>query len=146
MSESGELALAALIGLGTTSSVLVGAVVGLYAPLSRRALACVLAFAAGALISALAIDLAYGSARELHLYGFGFQGAWIFVGGGFAAGSVIYYSASLYLEKRGAAVRYPTRFREYVQDRKQHELQRLIRLLAKCEVAPALRIRPRVKV
>jgi zinc transporter ZupT len=134
MSEAGQLALVSLIGLGTTSSVLVGAAVGLYVPLSKRALACVLAFAAGALISALAIDLAYGSALELHLHGFGFRGAWVFVGGGFAVGATIYYSASLYLEKRGAAVRYPTRFREYVQDRKKHELHELIRLLAKCDL------------
>jgi zinc transporter ZupT len=134
MSNAAELALVSLIGFGTTSSVLVGATVGLYVPLSKRMLACVLAFAAGALISALAIDLALGSAQELHLRGFGFQGAWIFVGGGFALGAILYYSASRYLEKAGAAVRYPTRFREYVKDRKQHELHKLVRLLAKSDL------------
>ena len=38
----------ALLGLATTSSSIVGAALGLYVPLSKRILACVLAFAAGA--------------------------------------------------------------------------------------------------
>ncbi len=134
MSDATELALVSLIGFGTTSSVLVGATVGLYVPLSKRMLACVLAFAAGALISTLAIDLALGSAQELHLRGFDFQNAWIFVGGGFALGAILYYSASRYLERTGAAIRYPTRFREYVQHREQHELHKLIRLLARSDL------------
>src|SRR5260370_34852868 len=45
------LLFAAALGLGTTSSCMLGAAIGLYCPLSKRVLACVLAFAAGALIS-----------------------------------------------------------------------------------------------
>jgi zinc transporter ZupT len=134
MSDATELALVSLIGFGTTSSVLLGAAVGLYVPLSKRVLAGLLAFAAGALISALAIDLALGSAQELHQRGFDFQGAWLFVGGGFALGASLYFTASRFLEKTGAAVRYPSRFREYVQDRQRHELRELIRLLAKSDL------------
>jgi CRP-like cAMP-binding protein len=130
-----EQALAvALLGLGTTSSVLVGAAFGLYVPLSKRVLACILAFAAGALIAALAIELAFESAQELHRQGFAAQSAWAFVGGGFALGALVYYVAAIYLEKNGAAVRYPTRFREYALARKQQETQSLIRLLAKCDL------------
>jgi hypothetical protein len=51
-----ELGVAALLGFGTTSSSIVGARLGLYVQISKRILACILAFAAGALISALAID------------------------------------------------------------------------------------------
>jgi hypothetical protein len=65
MSDAPELVLVSLIGFGTTSSVLLGAAIGLYVPLSKRMLAALLACAAGALISALAIDLALGSAKEL---------------------------------------------------------------------------------
>ena len=61
-----ELGAAALLGLGTTSSSVVGAVLGLYVRFSRRILACILAFAAGALISALAIELGYEGAQVLH--------------------------------------------------------------------------------
>ena len=74
-----------------------------------------------------AIDLALGSAKELHLRGFDFRGAWFFVGGGFALGASLYFGASRFLERSGAAVRYPSRFREYVQDRERQELRELIR-------------------
>jgi zinc transporter ZupT len=53
MNSPYELAMASLLGLGTTSSSLLGAAIGLYVPFSKRPLACLLAFAAGALISAL---------------------------------------------------------------------------------------------
>src|SRR5258707_13660882 len=92
----------AALGLGTTSSCMLGAAVGLYAPLSKRVLACVLAFAAGALISALAIELAFEGAEALHRQGFGAQSAWAFIGGGFAIGAVTDFSASLFFEQGGA--------------------------------------------
>jgi CRP-like cAMP-binding protein len=125
-------ALAALLGLATTSSSLVGAGLGLYVALSKRLLACVLAFAAGSLIAALAIELAYEGAQQLRGQGFGTQPAWGFIGGGFALGATLYYAAALFLERRGAAVRYPTRFREYALERKQQETRQLIDLLACC--------------
>jgi zinc transporter ZupT len=59
MSTPYALAMASLLGLGTTSSSMLGAAIGLYLPISKRLLACLLAFAAGSLISALAIELAY---------------------------------------------------------------------------------------
>jgi hypothetical protein len=51
--------MASLLGLATTSSPLLGVAIGLYVPFSKRPLACLLAFAAGSLISALAIELGY---------------------------------------------------------------------------------------
>ena len=65
-----EVLLASLIGLATTSSATAGTAIGLYYPLSMRSFACILAFAAGALISALAINLAYHGAVHLHQIGF----------------------------------------------------------------------------
>jgi CRP-like cAMP-binding protein len=134
MSAVAELALVSLVGFGANASVLLGASLGLYVPLSKRVLAGMLAFAAGALISALAIDLAFGSARELHLRGFDFQSAWFFVGGAFALGASLYFTVSRFLERTGAAVRYPGQFRRYVQDRERQELQELIELLAKSDL------------
>ena len=91
-----------------------GAALGLYVPLSKRLLACVLAFVAGALISALAIELAFEGALELLHQGVQLHNAaWEFVGGGFAVGSIVYYSTSLILDRKGAAIRYPARFFEY---------------------------------
>jgi zinc transporter ZupT len=129
-----ELAMAALLGLATTSSSMLGAAIGLYTPLSKRPLACLLAFAAGSLISALAIELAYEGAQSLHHRGFDTRAAWAFVSAGFAFGAIIYYSASLFLERKGAAVRYVTQFREYAMARKQADAKERIKLLAACDL------------
>jgi len=88
-----------LIGLATTASSILGAALGLYVPIRKRVLACILAFAAGSLISALAIDLAFEGAQQLHAQGFHAAAAWALVGGGFALGAIIYYLASLYLDQ-----------------------------------------------
>jgi CRP-like cAMP-binding protein len=134
MSTPVEVAVVSLLGLGTTSSAIGGAAIGLYLPLSKRLLACILAFSAGALISALAIELAYEGARDLHRQGFTTHAAWAFVGGGFAIGAVFYYCASLFLEKKGGAVRYQTRFREFARDRKRQEVKETIALLSRCDL------------
>ena len=130
----GDILAAATLGLVTTSSSFLGAALGLYVPLSKRALAAILAFAAGSLISALAIELAYEGAQDLHHHAFSAGAAWAFIGGGFALGATMYYGATIYLEGKGAAVRYPTRFREYAIERKQQETRALIELLAKCDL------------
>jgi CRP-like cAMP-binding protein len=130
MSSFYQLAMASLLGLATTSSSMLGAAIGLYVPFSKRPLACLLAFAAGALISALAIELAYEGAQSLHHQGFSVHAAWGFVSAGFAAGAIVYYSASLFLERKGAAVRYVTQFREYALARKQADASERIKLLA----------------
>src|ERR1700735_1783238 len=129
-----ELAMVSILGFGTTSSSLLGAAIGLYFPFSKRPLACLLAFAAGALISALAIELAYEGALSLHQQGFDVRSAWVFVSTGFAVGAIVYYSASLALEKKGAAVRYVTQFREYAHARKQADARERIKLLAKSDL------------
>jgi CRP-like cAMP-binding protein len=130
MNNFQQLAMVSLLGLATTSSSLLGAAIGLYLAISQRLLACLLAFAAGSLISALAIELAYEGALSLHHQGYDARAAWAFVSSGFAVGAVLYYSTSLYLEKRGAAVRYGTQFREYALTRKQQDITARIKLLA----------------
>ena len=135
--EIGEMMLAYL--------TLIGAAIGLHLHFSKRLLACLLAFAAGALISALAIELAYEGARSLHQHGFDARHAWMFVSAGFALGATAYYFASLILEKKGAAVRYVTQFREYALARKQANEGERIRLLSSCDLMrhlPAEQIEP----
>jgi zinc transporter ZupT len=134
MSALYELAMASLLGLATTSSSMLGAAIGLYLPISKRLLACLLAFAAGSLISALAIELAYEGALSLHHQGFDARSAWLFVSAGFAVGATLYYTASRALEKKGAAVRYGTQFREYALARKQADSAERIKLLAKSDL------------
>jgi CRP-like cAMP-binding protein len=134
MAKFTELFAVMLIGFVTTSSSMLGAAIGLYAPLSKRILACILAFAAGSLISALAIDLAFKGAAELHHQGFSALSAWEFIAGGFAVGAVVYLATSLFLERKGAAVQRPARFREYVLARKHEQTKELIGLLARCDL------------
>ena len=134
MTNISELAAVAFLGLFTTSSNFLGAAIGLYVRFPKRALAAILAFAAGALISALAIELAFESAQQLHHQAFGMQSAWASVGSGFALGAVVYFSATLFLENKGAAVRLPTRFHEYALGRKQQDGKELIGLLSKCDL------------
>jgi zinc transporter ZupT len=129
-----EIVIVSMLGLLTTSSSMVGAALGLYVPLSKRVLACVLAFAAGALISALAIELAFEGAQELHRQGFNANASTAFIGCGFALGSVIYFFTSLFLDQKGAAIRYPTRFREYALGQKQKDAREKILLLSKCDL------------
>jgi zinc transporter ZupT len=130
MSELGQIVIVALLGLAVTSSNMLGAALGLYLTPSKRVLSCILAFAAGALISALAIELAYEGAIDLHRRGFSTGAAWLFVSGGFAAGAVLYYVIALLLDNEGAAIRFPTRFREYASRRQQKNAAETIRLLS----------------
>ena len=113
MSSLAEIITVSLLGLAVTSSNMIGAALGLYLRPSKRLLSCILAFAAGALISALAIELAYDSALDLHAKGSPTKSSWLFVGGGFAVGAVFYYFIAVLLDGEGAAIRLPTRFREY---------------------------------
>jgi CRP-like cAMP-binding protein len=129
-----DIAMVSLLGFAATSSNLLGAALGLYFPLSKRLLSCMLAFAAGTLISALAIDLAYQGAVDLHGRGVGLHQTLAIIGGGFAVGAAIYYFAALYLERKGAAIRYPTRFREYARQRKRQDAAETIQLLAQCDL------------
>jgi len=129
-----EILKVAVVGLGTTSSVIVGAILGLYLPFPKKVLAGVLAFAAGSLIAALAIELGFEGAQELTKHGAGVHGAWGMIAGGFAVGAVVYYVASLFLEGKGAALRYPSRFMEYALNRKRRDAGEKLRLLAQCDL------------
>jgi len=140
-----DAVLAGLLGLATTSSVMIGAALGLYLNFSKRFLACILAFAAGSLIAALAIELGFEGAEELARHGENVHVAWGLIAGGFATGAVVYYVASLFLEEKGAALRYPSRFMEYALKRKRKEASEKLALLSQCSLLrhlPAEQIEP----
>lgn len=136
---------AGLLGLFTTSSVMLGAAMGLYLNFPRRFLASILAFAAGSLIAALAIDLGFEGARALAKHGANVHTAWIKIAGGFAIGAVVYYVCTLFLEQKGAALRYPSRFMEYALNRKRQAASEKLALLSQCSLLrhlPAEQIEP----
>lgn len=96
-----------LIGLLTTISVFVGAYLGLYYSIPEKLLSSILAFAAGSLIAALAIELSFEGAEALVKHGFGIRASWFNMALGFGAGAALYYTASVFLESKGAAIRLP---------------------------------------
>ncbi|MBV8189013.1 MAG: cyclic nucleotide-binding domain-containing protein [Alphaproteobacteria bacterium] len=124
----------AFLGFFTQSSVMLGACLGLYLPIPKKILAGVLAFAAGSLIASLAIELAYQGAQEMERHGENVHQAWFSIASGFAAGAVIYYLTSLFLESKGSALRYPSRFLEYALDRKRKETGGRLSQLAKANL------------
>jgi hypothetical protein len=71
---------------------------------------------------------------DLHAKGFTTESSWLFVGGGFAVGAVLYYFIALLLDREGAAVRLPTRFREYAIRAQQKNSAEIIRLLSQGEL------------
>jgi CRP-like cAMP-binding protein len=122
----------ALLGFLTTSSVMVGAALGLYLPAPKKLMAAILAFAAGSLIASLAIELAFEGANQLTHQGAKLHAAWFSIAGGFAAGAAVYYVTSLFLDEKGAALRYPSRFLEYARNKKRQEVGRHLSHLSKC--------------
>ncbi len=129
-----DLVQVGLLGLATTSSVIIGAALGLYVNFSRKLLACILAFAAGSLIAALAIELGFEGAHALARHGADVHLAWDLIAGGFALGAVLYYVAALFLESKGSALRYPSRFMEYALKRKRKAVSAKLGLLAQCSL------------
>jgi len=79
-------------GLAAASTLLVGALVGLFARISRSAVALVLAFGVGALISAVAFDLSEEAFRV---------GGTVTVAIGLGAGALTYYVGDQLLSRRG---------------------------------------------
>jgi ZIP family zinc transporter len=89
---------AGLWGLAAASTLVVGALIGLFANIPRRFVALVLAFGVGALISALAFDLTEEAFRV---------GGTVPVGVGLGAGALAFYGGNQVLQRRGAARRGP---------------------------------------
>src|SRR3712207_6295859 len=87
---------AVVFGIIASSGLLVGSVVGIRARLPERVLALLLAFASGALISALAFEL-FEDAHEK-------SGAWI-ASVAFVAGAAVFIAISSWLDRRGGDVR-----------------------------------------
>src|SRR6476646_8680021 len=84
---------AGLWGLVGGSALLLGAAVGYFAKIPQRAIAAIMAFGAGVLISALSFELM----DEAYKRG-GFDSTAI----GFIGGAAVYTAANFYLSRQGA--------------------------------------------
>ena len=104
-----ELAAAALLGVGTTSSSIFGAALGLYvSSRGRFSLAFSHLLPRPSIISALAIELGYEGAQSLPSFSLTLSPAWAFISAGFAALKVEYeklHKAVLAIVRKDAVCR-----------------------------------------
>ncbi len=119
--SAGRVGMAALLSGLAASSLIVGTLLGLYARAPQRVIAAVMAFGSGALIQALAVDLAFEEAEELvRIHAFNQVESWLWVAGGFIVGGLTYYEANRWIEKRGGALRKPARMKAHLFNRYMH--------------------------
>ncbi len=120
-------------------SLLVGVGIGLFAKPSRRTNAIIMAFGTGALIQALALELAFEGAerliRENHLSGFA---SWLWVATGFVLGGIVYCLGDRWLEQYGAALRHPALAKLYLWRQKRQCSAALLARLAQVDLLRSL--------
>ncbi|MCJ7628667.1 MAG: hypothetical protein MUO50_09795, partial [Longimicrobiales bacterium] len=117
-----RVGMATFLALAAMVSLILGAAIGLYARPSQKLQAMIMAFGTGALIQALALQLAQEGAERL-IQGAGFSGflSWVWVAGGFAAGGTIYYIGNRVIDKWGGALRHPAMAKLYLLNKKREE-------------------------
>lgn len=134
-----RMLIASLLAVVSMLSMVIGTWIGTSVRPSQRTGAIVMAFGTGALIQALAIELAMKSAQRLmaaeQMSGFD---AWLRVAGGFIIGGLFYYFVNKWLEQRGAALRHPALAKFYALRTKQEESSQLLSHLSKAEIVRSL--------
>lgn len=130
---------ATLLATLAMTSLLIGVVIGLYGRPSRRTNAIIMAFGTGALIQALALELAFEGAERLmveaHLSGLV---SWGWVAAGFMAGGVLYSLGNRWLERYGAALRHPALTKLYLLRQKRERSAELLARLARVDLLRSL--------
>jgi ZIP family zinc transporter len=115
-----RVGLAVLLVLAATAALPLGAALGVYLRPPQRLVAAVMAFGSGALIEALAVDLALeGANRLVRDHQLGAIAAWAYVAAGFVLGGLAFYVANRQLEPHGAHLRKRSLVAAYV-DRHRH--------------------------
>jgi len=127
------LALLAMLG------IIIGVLLGIYGRPSQRTTAIIMAFGTGALIQALAIELAFnGANRLIEEINYSGVSAWILVSFGFIFGGMAYYLGNKALEDRGAAIRHPAMAKFYFLKQKRSEKARILQQCYNVEILRAL--------
>ena len=130
---------AALLATLAMTSLLIGVVIGLYGRPSRRTNAIIMAFGTGALIQALALELAFEGAERLieeaHLSGLV---SWCWVAAGFVLGGVLYSLGNHWLDDYGAALRHPALTKLYLLRQKRERSADLLGRLARVDLLCSL--------
>ncbi len=134
-----RVAMAAFLALAAMISLLIGTAIGLYARPSQKVHAMIMAFGTGALIQALALQLADEGAHRLmteaHFSGFM---SWVWVAGGFAAGGALYYVGNRLIDEWGGALRHPAMAKLYLLNKKREESSSILKKLSRVELVRSL--------
>lgn len=130
---------AVLLATLAMASLLVGVAVGLFRTPPPRTNAIIMAFGTGALIQALALELAFEGAERLMTEGhLGGIASWLWVAAGFTIGGVLYYLGDRRLERYGAALRHPALARLYLLRKKREQSATLLARLAQVDLLRSL--------
>lgn len=137
--DSARLLGAVLLATLAMSSLIIGVTIGLFARPSKRTNAIIMAFGTGALIHALAVELAMEGAERLthtaHLAGLA---AWAWVACGFITGGILYYLGDRRLEHYGAALRHPGLTKLYLLRKQREAATPLLERLSRVELLRSL--------
>jgi len=134
-----RVSLAAILALAAMVSLMLGAFIGLYARPSQKVQAMIMAFGTGALIQALALQLAHGGAERLAQEGVlsGFL-SWVWVAGGFVIGGSLYYQGNRVLDRWGGALRHPAMAKLYLLNKKREESAEILQKLSRIDLVRSL--------
>ncbi|HWP81700.1 MAG TPA: cyclic nucleotide-binding domain-containing protein [Bacteroidota bacterium] len=137
--EPTRVLIAAAMAVAAMISLLIGASVGLFFRPSHKVNAIIMAFGTGALIQALAVELAFEGAERLvhqaHLNG---VMSWLWVAGGFAAGGSIYYIGNRIIDQMGGALRHPALAKLFLLEKKREESAAVLSRLSKIDLVRSL--------
>jgi CRP-like cAMP-binding protein len=137
--EPTRVLMAAAMAVAAMISLLIGALIGLRFKPSFKLNAIVMAFGTGALIQALAVELAFEGAERLihgaHLSGIA---SWLWVAGGFAAGGSIYYIGNRLIDQMGGALRHPALAKLFLLEKKREESAAVLSRLSKIDLVRSL--------
>jgi len=99
----------------------------------------VMAFGTGALIQALALQLAFeGAERLIHQARLSGLHSWLWVAGGFIAGGIIYYIGNRIIDNYGGALRHPAMAKLYLLKKKREESSAILEKLSQIDLVRQL--------
>ena len=130
---------ATVVGLISVSSLFAGGWLGFAYKPPQRVSAIIMAFGTGALIEAVALDLAYSSAQRLiQLQNIPGYLSWFWVAAGFVGGGMLYYVGNRFLDARGAALRHPALAKLYMLNKKLEQSEVLLKKLSRVQLIRSL--------
>jgi len=130
---------ATAMAVAAMSSLLIGTLIGIYTKPSQKISAMIMAFGTGALIQALALQLAYeGAERLIHKARLTGLQSWFWVAGGFIVGGLIYYLGNRIIDNYGGALRHPAMAKLYLLNKKREESTAILEKLSQIELVRRL--------